>query len=143
MKPTPKIKTINPKAFENENGIYIFPFKVLDDTPGGSNLGRIEWNIEAIRGNKNKGRYYIEKLLIYATQTHDERYGARNIFEIPCFSESISGDCLNRESFLNYVWRIMPCEMHKTFVLSAYPGNQHKELIIDVGSSIGIDIDFK
>ena len=36
----------------------------------------------------------------------------------------------------------MPCDIHNTIQFDAYPANNHTELIINVGSSIGIDIDF-
>lgn len=138
-----KLNIVSAKAYKNKDGWgeYRFPFEVLDKTPGGSNLGRIEWHLEALTGKKTKGRYYIEKLHIWATQTRDPRY-AKKIFEIPCYSESFLGDSIKRESYLNYVWRVMPCEIHKTMMFSAYPANNHKELVVNAGSGIGIDIDF-
>ena len=138
-----KLSIVSAKAYKTKDGYgeYRFPFEVLDKTAGGSNLGRIEWHLECLTGKKTKGRYYIEKLLIWATQTRDERY-VKKIFEIPCYTEALCGDSLLRESYVNYVWRVMPCEIHKTMMFSAYPANNHKELVINVGSSIGIDIDF-
>ncbi len=141
-----EIKTISAKKYQKGNkypdvDIYEFPFQVLDKRSGGSNLGRIEWHVEPIKGRKTKNRYYIEKLLIWTTQTKDERYKGK-IFEIPCYSESITGDSINRESYLNYVWRTMYCEVHKGIVFSAYPANHHGVLKINVGSSISIGMDF-
>jgi len=136
-----ELKTMSADKFKDKDGYYIFPFEVLDKTLGGSSLGRIEWHIEPIKGRKTKGRYYIEKLLVWVSQTRDEEY-MKKIFEIPCYSECITGDTLKRESYLNYVWRVMYCEVHKGIVFSAYPSNHHKELKIDVGSSVSLDIDF-
>lgn len=144
-----KVKTIIPTEsadqFKNEHGIYVFPFDVIDKTPGGSNLGRIEWHMEFHKGKKTKGRYYIEKILVWATQTRDERY-VKKIFEIPCYTESIyasPSSTGNRNYYLSYVWRIMQCEVHNTLMFSAYPENQHVALEIGVGSSISADIMFK
>lgn len=141
------MKTTSPKEFVKGKGypegdIYVFPFQAMDSRRDGSSLGRIMWQVEPIFGKKTKGRYYVEKLLVWAKQTRDERYAGK-VFEIPCYSESITGDSLERESFLNYVWQVQQCEVHKGMVFSAYPANEHKELIINVGSSISIDIDLK
>lgn len=137
-----EIKTISAKEFRKgdkypEKDIYIFPFKVLDEK-----YGRIEWHIEPVFGNKKNGRYYIEKLLIWATQTQDEKYIGK-LFEIECFSEMLCGDSINREGFLNYVWKVSQCEIHKNCILTAYPANHHNKLEINVGSSISIDANFK
>ena len=135
------IKIESAEAFKDKDGYYIFPFEVLDKTEGGSNLGRIEVQLEFLRGKKTKGRYYIEKILLQFRQTRDPRYFGK-VFEIPCWTEAILGDSLERESYLNYVWRIMHCEVHKDLFFCAYPANNHKALKINVGSSIGADIDF-
>ena len=139
-----KPKTVSAEKYRIANsGRYVFPFTALDDIwKDGSSLGRIQWRIEPIKGRKTKGRYYYEKLLVSATQTRDPRYKGM-IFEIPCYSESITGDSINRESFLNYVWRTLHCEIHNTTMLDAYPANHHTQLVINVSSSISIDIDFK
>jgi len=143
-----EFKTHSAEKFKDKSGYYVFPFDVLDKTPGGSNLGRIEWHIEPVRGKKDRkeGRYYIEKLLVWASQTRDEKYKSK-VFEIPCYSEAISASYHHNgrmpDSFMAYVWRVMFCEIHKMPVFSAYPDNQHTQLKIDVGSSISIDIDFK
>ena|SRR3990167_5212755 len=140
-------KTINgwevktAKEFMDKDEYYVFPFQVLDERKDGSSLGRIMWQMEPIKGRKTKGRYYYEKILIWARQTRDERYAGK-VFEIPCHSESITGNSFKRESYLNYVWQIQPCEVHKATYFSAYPANHHRVLKIDTGSSISIDIDF-
>lgn len=134
------VTTYSAEHFKNEHGIYVFPFKVLDST-----YGRIEWHMEFQHGKKTKGRYHIEKILVWATQTVDERY-VKKVFEIPCYTESIYASPSGiggRDHYLSNVWRIMPCEVHKTLMFSAYPENQHKELEIGVGSSISADIIFK
>jgi len=48
-----EIKTISAKKYYDKKlGNYIFPFQVLDDTPGGSNLGRIEVCIELFKSKR-------------------------------------------------------------------------------------------
>lgn len=136
------IKPVKADEFKGKDGIYRFPFEVLDKTPGESNLGRIEWGIEPLRGKKTGGRYMIEGILIWARQTRDERY-AKKIFYIECFSESITADIIERKSYLSYVWRTMFCEEHKNLIFDAYPANNHSILEINVESSISIDINFK
>jgi hypothetical protein len=121
---------------------YEFPFEVLDKTPGGSNLGRIEWCIELIRSKRKKeGLYYIEKLYLWAKQTRDKRYIGK-IFEIPCYADCVGGP--SRESFLKGVWRVGFCDIHKTLILEAYPDkDNYKKLVINNGSSILMDIYFE
>ena len=138
-----EIKTVSADSFKTDRGEYVFPFECLDKTPGGSNLGRIEWHVEPIKSNKNKGRYYIEKLLVFASQTRDERYKGK-IFEIPCYTESITADVLHhRDSYFHYVWRMTWCEVHNTAFFSAYPKNEHTKLVINVNSSISSEIEFE
>ncbi len=135
-----QLEIYNADEFKNEHGIYVFPFKVLDPT-----YGRIEWHMEFQHGKKTKGRYYIEKILVWATQTQDERY-KKKIFEIPCYTESIYASPSGiggRDHYLSNVWRVMTCEVHKTLMFSAYPENKHSSLEIGVGSSISADIIFK
>jgi len=136
------IKTESADAYKDKDGCFVFPFDVLDKTPGGSNLGRIQVQLEFIRGPKTKeGRYMIEKILLLFRQTRDPRYVGKT-FEIPCYSDAVLGDSLERQSYLNYVWRVMFCEIHKEMFFDAYPANHHKALKINVGSSMGIDVDF-
>jgi hypothetical protein len=141
MKTKLKLKTLSAKRFRDKSGYFIFPFQVLDDRTDGTSLGRIMWNIELLKGRKQKGRYFFEKILVWAKQTRDERYMGK-VFEIPCYSEAVTGDSLDRESYLNYVWYIQPCEIHNSLIFSAYPANHHKALRINVGSLMSIDIDF-
>jgi hypothetical protein len=135
------MKTITAEGFKDKDGSFVFPFQVLDDRKDGSSLGRIMWQIELIKGRKYKGRYYIEKLLVWARQTRDDKYAGK-VFEIPCYSEALLGDSIDRESYINYVWHIQPCEVHNSLVFSAYPSNSHKALKINVDSSISINADF-
>ena len=137
-----EIKTESADSFKDENGYYVFPFEVLDKTPGGSNLGRIEWCIEPIRGKKKQGRIMIEKLLVWAKQTRDERYVGK-IFEIPCHTEAITGDSIDRNSFLNHVWYWYFCPDHNTVGMWAYPRNEHSKMVINCGSSFGVTAEFK
>lgn len=137
------IETISADIFKVGNNQYEFPFTAVDETPGGRSLGRIEWVIEPIKGKKYKGRYYIEKLLVSAKQTYDKRYSGK-LFEIPCFTESITTDTMfRRDSYFHFVWRMSWCEIHNTPVFDAYPKNEHTKLIINTNSSISIYIDFK
>ena len=138
-----KTQTCSADAFKSDDYTYCFPFTVLDDAPGGRNLGRIEWGIELLHGRKRKGRYCIEKLLVFARQTRDKRYVGK-VFEIPCFAEMLQGAMLTRRGgFIEHVWNIGICPEHKGPVLAAYPDNQHSQLVIDVMSSIMIDANFK
>lgn len=147
MKKKIQFKPVSAKSFRDKDGYYLFPFECLDKTPGGSNLGRIEWHMELVPSKKGqtkyeKGRYHIEKLLVWASQTRDPRY-QKKVFEIPCWAEALTSDSLReRGSYMHYVWRVMICELHKNVVFSAYPANEHKVLKINVGSSISIDADF-
>ena len=142
-----ELKTDSAKKFIKgkkypDSDIYVFPFQCLDTRKGGSSLGRIMWQVEPIYGRKTKGRYYIEKLLVWVRQTRDKRYMGK-VFEIPCYSESLSGSPLEQNSFLNHVWRTSKCEIHKETYFSAYPKDHHTELVINVGRSISIDVNFK
>lgn len=139
-----KFETVSAESFRDENRYYVFPFVALDPTPGGNNLGRIEWHIEPIRSKKKeRGMYFIEKLYVWASQTYDERYKGK-VFEIPCFAECITASALrDRDSYLHHVWKAQICELHKSMWFSAYPQNHHTSLKINVGSSISIDADFK
>jgi hypothetical protein len=131
------------KYFDKKLGVYRFPFEVLDKTPGGSNLGRIEWNIEPIMAKRKKdGFYRVEKIYLWARQTRDKRYEGK-VFEIPCYSESIFSSPTKGDSFFKGVWKIGFCPMHKTLVLEAYADdNNYKALHIRTCSSIGVDIEF-
>lgn len=136
-----KFKTVSAKNFRDKDGYYQFPFEALDKTIGGSNLGRIEWHLELVP-IKKRGRFYIEKLFLWASQTRDPRY-TKKVFEIPCWSEALTADSLReRGSYMHYVWRVMICELHKNVLFSAYPANEHSVLKINVDSSISIDADF-
>lgn len=139
-----KIKTYNPKAFISEPGVYKFPFTPLDSTPGGSNLGRMEWHVELFKGKKKRGQpYYIEAVYVWGTQTRDERL--RKLYAIKCHAEHLSGHSFTKriQAFTDYVWRISYCRDHGVPVMSAYPEDDHKTLVIDVCSSIGIEIYFE
>jgi hypothetical protein len=124
-----------------EQGAHVFDFEVFDRTPGGTNLGRIEWHIEPLaRRNRLTG------LLVFASQTRDPRY-AKRVFWIPCGADGLDGRHAVREpgvnDFVELVWRVAPCAFHRSLVLSAYPGDHHDELVIGVGSSISVDAQFR
>lgn len=120
---------------------YIFPFTALDTAPGGMNLGRIEWHVELVPARKVKGRKSISAIALWATQTRDPRY-LRKVFYLPCFSDAITSQT-DRSDFVKHVWRQGFCETHGLLILSAYPRNDHAELVVEVGSSISNDIYFQ
>lgn len=133
-----KTKTVSPKKHKVSPFKFEFPFNVLDDK-----LGKIEWHVEPIKGLKSKGIHYIEKILVWASQTQDGRYKGK-VFEIPCFSEKIvSSQFRNRTPYLSCVWSTCYCSEHKTLSFSAYPKNEHTKLVFNVGSSVLIDIYFE
>lgn len=143
-------ETITQSAEEfYKDGVYRFPFVGLDDTPGGSNLGRIEWNIEPIwtlvpdeELGPGEDHYMIARLLVWARQTRDERYRDK-VFEISLRSEAISGHSHSRyQSFTDYVWLVAGCREHGNVVLSAYPPNGLSVLEIRPHSSLAIDVLF-
>lgn len=133
------------EQFKDENGYYVFPFEVLDKTPGGSNLGRIEWHIELVRSKKKDGRYWIEKLYVWPSQTRDKKYPRNIIWVIDCRAECLTSRNYQDESnsFISNVWKIQFCEVHKNIFMSAYPKNRHSKLKINVQSSISIDASFE
>ncbi len=131
--------------------VYRFPFEVMDKTPNGSNLGRIEWCVELFRAkHKKDNRYYIEKIWVWARQTRDTRYQGKT-FEIPCWLEmieSFSSDISKRRkygeaSYMSRVWQTYFCPEHKQLAFSAYPQDWHNVLEIDVSLSVMGSIDFK
>ena len=134
-----KIEPIDPIDFKVDEWKYEFPFKVLDDTPGGSNLGRIQWYVEMHPMPKKRGRKNIKEIWVWARQTRDERY-ANKIFRIETWAEGLTTNSL-KESFSP--WRIFFCEEHKgAVVLDAYPKNHHTKLVICPFSSISCEVDF-
>lgn len=124
---------------------YVFPFVALDPTPGGSNLGRIMFNMELVPGRKRRdGRYYYEQMMIQVRQTRDPKYLGKT-FSIPILTESLYSSQAgpNRSDFTKYVWHIEQCPVHKVTCMSAYPENHHTKLKIVVGSSIMIEAYFE
>jgi len=138
---TEKIEFSSIEEFKRRDGSYIFPFEVLNKTPGGSNLWRIEANIEIVKGRKKKGMYRIEGIILWFSQTRDERYLWKNFF-IPCWAEWISRNDKNG-NFFAHVWYTWFCSEHGNIAFSAYPNNNFKELRIYTNSSIYATIDFQ
>lgn len=139
----PKFETVSAADFKGEGGTYRFPFEVLDPTPGGENLGRIEWCIELIWSKRKKwGCHHIEKIYLWAKQTRDPRY-AKKILEIECFAEALtSNSVFGLDSYIHNVWYIGQCPEHKTPFMAAYPGNKHTALEINIFSSICLEAVF-
>ena len=139
-----KFKTTSAKKYYDKSKMaYIFPFKCLDDTPDGSNLGRMEWCIEPVRASKKhkEGWYPIEKLYIWARQTRDKQY-LNKVFEIPCGAEYIFTSP-NENSFFSGVWMAGYCPEHKNMVLISYPNkDEYNTLVIRNWTSIGVDVRF-
>lgn len=135
-------KSVSAEAFNTSGGTYRFPFEVLDKTPGGSNLGRIEWGIEPVWSKrKREGRHYIEKLYVWARQTRDPRY-SKFVFEIPCYAEALTGTSIEKGHFLHHVWYYGFCPEHKSAYMMAYPADQHTALEIRTFSSISLEAQF-
>ena len=134
-----KIETIKLKS---NNGDYEFPFEVLDKTPGGQNLGRIQWIVEVFPGKVRDDFRMINKLFVWARQTRDKRYYGK-VFEIETYSETITTN-LHDDDKQFAPWRMMFCPIHKgAFILDAYPSNSCKKLIINTMSSISTGIRFE
>lgn len=132
--------------YKIHDGLYRFPFTVLDGTPGRASLGRIEWNVEPIwaeRELSTDGEYRLIRLLVWARQTRDARYAGR-FFEIPCNSEGVQGhrQTTKPQSFTDYVWLIGFCSAHKMPIFSAYPENRHSILEVNVSSGLAVDVFF-
>lgn len=108
-----------------KDGVYIFPFDVLDTT--GRGLGRIEWRIEPVKSRRRRGGYNIEKLLVWTAQTADVRYKGI-LFEIPCDADWMGRSSKN--DYMSFVHRTAFCDVHKTLYFSAYPEDRHKYLKI-------------
>lgn len=133
----PKLIISNAEEFKTSEGEYEFPFIVLDPTPGGTNLGRIEWVLEPIF---KRGK--IVKMFLQSRQTRDERY-LNTLFELTVNSPFIFASSLDDNSFLTNVWRLGYCAEHKTTQLWAYPKNHHSILSIERHSSFGLRVEFK
>ena len=130
-------------AYRDERAQYHFPFVAVDPTPGGSNLGRIEWHVELLRGRKVRGLYWLYCLLVWASQTRDPRYTKR-LFHLPVYAESwTTSSRVQGNSYMSHVWRTTFCELHGTTWFSAYPTNEHSSLVVDAGSSISIEVEFQ
>lgn len=129
-------------AFEVD-GHFKFPFVLLDPTPGGSNLGRIEWHVELFPAKKQRGenRRRIGELRVWATQTRDPRYQGK-CFRFETIAEALSHR--HRDGMGFQPWRVMFCELHRgAVVISAYPDNHHRTLVVDTNSSISLEVHYE
>jgi hypothetical protein len=133
-------KTCSAKKFEVLGG-YLFPFTLMDTTPGGGNLGRIEWHIEFVKTRKEKNARYITQMLVWARQTKDPRY-LNKFFLLDCNTPSIVTHLNNSSDFLNNTWTMAICYEHKMPIVSAHPPDKYCALYIETFSSIGTRIRF-
>lgn len=129
-------------------GLYAFPFLLLDETPGGENLGRIEWHVEPVPGKTPRGRRGESALggfLVWATQTTDPRYRARTYW-LERDTGGLEGRRLTGApgaAFIENVWIIRRCREHNRLVLSAYPRDHHRRLVFELTSSIAVVAEFR
>lgn len=149
------IETFDPKEFLIDStigNVYCLPFDTKDQSPrakqySGNSLGTIEWLFEPreYSWSKSEKRYYVTKLLFWATQTRDKRY-QNKIFSIDCMSEAISG--ISRQYYpyeqgaINQTWRMMFSPHTKTPIFDTYPSDNFNLLLIKATSSISLDIKF-
>jgi hypothetical protein len=135
------LKTCSAKKYEVSNG-YLFPFILFDPTPGGSNLGRIEWNIEIYKTRKNKisKTRSITQILVWARQTKDAQY-LNKFFLLNCDSVGIMTHH-DGDDFLHNVGFMQICDEHKMPILCAYPRDGSCALYIEAYSSVGTRIRF-
>lgn len=122
---------------------YTFPFVCLDPTPGGANLGRIEWCIELHPAAKRRGekRRRIGEVWLWAKQTRDPRYSGKQ-FRIEAHAEGWGTHRLDGGEYAP--WRILFCEEHKgAVIMLAYPQNHHTKLIFNAASSIEFEVHFE
>lgn len=146
-KPRQKIETVSADAFKTEGGRYVFPFVLLDPTPGGSNLGRIGFDIEFV---PTKNKKAIGKILLHVNQTRDERYAGK-VFEIEANTATIFGcsgtlirDGRTRMTIFVGTWMLGICREHNAPFLRVHPSDGHTRLVIEPPfSSIGSDIFFE
>jgi hypothetical protein len=136
----------DPGPFKTERG-YRFPFTRLDPTPGGGNIGCIEWHVEFVRGRKRRmGAYGIAAVLVWALQTRDERYAGKS-FRLDW--HDTRGAMLDRpidptrRSFGAGIWFVGFCSEHGQIVLASYPPDGSAALVIETGSSVGNRIYFE
>lgn len=135
------VKTNSAKKFNVSDG-YVFPFTVLDQTPGGSNLGRIEWHIEFVKTKKEKNRNIrpITQMLVWARQTKDPRY-VNKFFLLDCDTAGIMTH-QDSSDFFHCAWFMQICDEHKMPIISAYPPDDTCALHIQIYSSVGTRIHF-
>lgn len=150
-----KIDTYDPKHYLIDSSIgnvYCFPFDNKDSSPtakawSGRSYGRIEWLFEPreYTWSKSEKRYYISKLLVWATQTRDTRY-KNKIFSIDCMAESLGGIAHKwkeyEEGVINQTWRMMVSQNTKTPMFDTYPNDNFNLLLIKTNSSISLDMKF-
>lgn len=98
-------------------------FDVLDKTPWGKSLGRIERIVEPIWI-----RWSFKKIYVHASQTRDERVdGKRRVIE--CDTPAFKGGIWDDDNFFSNAWYIWVCKEHKEMFYMAYPADHHKKIV--------------
>ena len=121
-------------AFQDINyqGRYRFPFERLDPTPGGSNLGCIEWHVELMPDSRRRqGRRRVVSAFVWASQTRDTRYAGK-LFTLPAHCDGILVLAVGLGlSYLGGVWFMGFCPIHKQLAMSSYPPDGSSALVVD------------
>jgi hypothetical protein len=143
MAKTIETELTSAETYQTDGG-YLFPFTVMDPTPGGSNLGRIEWHVELYKSQKRRGYSgkFITKMLVWARQTRDPRYDGK-VFILDCYTRGIM-TCLqtSNDDFSRHAWFLSVCEEHGGVIISSYPSDHHVALMIETHSEVGTRIRF-
>jgi hypothetical protein len=132
------IEEPSPDPFKTARGVYVFPFVPVDPTPGGRNLGRIEWAVEYVVDRRKRN---FSALLISVCQTRDPRYRGK-VYRIPgpmteFINSPSAGGGRDAAPFTSLVWRTLVCPVHKALALYAYPKDEHRFLVVEPWSQIG------
>jgi len=141
----PKGWKLTPPQLYQQGNRYCFPFMAVDTL---GNLGRIEWHLEPFRSPKHRGHYLICGLLVWATQTRDPRYSGR-IFHIPMITEALTSSTYSGRAsrdgsdYFHHSWLFAFCTTHRMPFFSAYPADEHTELVVETGSGVSNRVYFR
>ena len=106
---------------------YSIPFKLFDDTLGGQNLGRIEFQFEPHYVVK-KNRPVLKSLFFIARQTYDKKI-SHKLFNIETISDTLAFDRGGR------IWITGYCQEHKRPFFRVYPDDDTNTLEITILST--------